>query len=177
MLWIQSRDSIPRSAMTTSSRYCPSLKIFMNPTSERGGMTSQNIWPGRSSETACGASSIFKVGWLHAITFILLFTAIFIKRYVIHVGGGLIARCWKAYVHASLLTLLGAVSIWATIHGYISWPWSSLEWYVWFAVSAAFTLGPVYQIQAVDRIRSALSAQPQPLPSNKPRVRAQASSS
>lgn len=49
------------------------------------------------------------------------------------------------------LTSLGDIGIWATSHNYLPWPYSSITWYVWFLASAAYVLGPAYQVEACRR--------------------------
>jgi len=78
---------------------------------------------------------------------VLLIEAICIRRSLLSMGWGLIARCWAAFVAAIVLTALGDIGIWATWNG-LAWPWSSITWYVWFLASGAYALGPAYQVQA-----------------------------
>lgn len=77
----------------------------------------------------------------------LLIEAICIRRSLLSMGWGLIAKCWAAFVAAIVLTALGDIGIWATWNG-LAWPWSSITWYVWFLASGAYALGPAYQVQA-----------------------------
>ncbi len=77
----------------------------------------------------------------------LLIEAICIRRSLLSMGWGLIAKCWAAFVAAIVLTALGNIGIWATWNG-LAWPWSSITWYVWFLASGAYALGPAYQVQA-----------------------------
>jgi len=79
---------------------------------------------------------------------VLLIEVICIRRSLLGMEWGLIARCWAAFAAAIALTALGNIGIWATWTGYLPWPWSSMVWYVWFLVSGAFALGPAYQVQA-----------------------------
>jgi hypothetical protein len=79
---------------------------------------------------------------------LLLFQATFIRRAVINMGGGLIAKCWGAFTAAIFITSVGDMGLWATAYGYLPWPLSSLVWYVWFLASAAYVLGPAYQVEA-----------------------------
>jgi hypothetical protein len=82
---------------------------------------------------------------------ILLILAIVLRRSVYRMGGGLIARCWTAYIAAILLTTAGDVSQWAVSYGYIAWPWTSLTWFIWYPAAASYTLGAAYQMEAIDR--------------------------
>ena len=81
----------------------------------------------------------------------LLMEAILIRRYVLHMGRGLIAQCWGAYTKAIFATSLGSIGMWAMNYQHIPLPLSSLTWYVWFVVSAAFAVGPAFQLQAIRR--------------------------
>lgn len=91
---------------------------------------------------------------------LLLLEAVLIRRYVIHMGRSLIARCWGAYAYAIFATSLGNMGMWAASHQYIPWPLSSVSWYVWFIVSAAFALGPAYQIEAFRRANKPVQVVP-----------------
>jgi hypothetical protein len=84
---------------------------------------------------------------------LLLLEAIFLRRSVISMGGGLIAKCWGAFTAGIFLTSLGDMGLWAISHGFLSWPTSSLTWYIWFLASAAYTLGPAYQVEALRRAK------------------------
>ncbi len=82
---------------------------------------------------------------------VLLFEAIVIRRSVIGMGWGLVARCWGAFTAAIVLTSLGDVGLWATAHEYLPWPYSSVMWFVWFLSLTAYALGPAYQMEASRR--------------------------
>jgi len=84
----------------------------------------------------------------NGLLIMLLIEVICIRRSLLSMGWGLIARCWAAFAAAIALTALGDIGIWATWTGFLPWPWSSAVWYVWFLVSGAFALGPAYQVQA-----------------------------
>ena len=84
----------------------------------------------------------------NSLLILLLIEAICIRRSLLSMGWGLIARCWAAFAAAIALTALGDIGIWATWNGYLPWPWSSMGWYVWFLASGAYALGPAYQVQA-----------------------------
>lgn len=79
----------------------------------------------------------------------LLIEAILIRRSAIQTGWGLIAKSWGAFSLGILFTSLGDVGLWATTnHNYIPWPYSSITWFIWFLASAAYALGPAYQVEA-----------------------------
>jgi hypothetical protein len=82
---------------------------------------------------------------------ILLIEAILIRRSAVNTGWGLIAKSWGAFSLGILFTSLGDISLWAAAHNYLPWPYSSITWYVWFFASAAYVLGPAYQVEACRR--------------------------
>jgi hypothetical protein len=86
---------------------------------------------------------------------VLLLEAVFIRRAVIGMGRSLIAACWGAFVAAVFLTSVGNMGLWATWHGWLKWPLSSVTWYIWFFASAAFALGPAFQVEASLRAKKA----------------------
>ncbi|HYK89449.1 MAG TPA: hypothetical protein VE398_11810 [Acidobacteriota bacterium] len=81
----------------------------------------------------------------------LLFEAILIRRSALETGWGLLSKSWGAFAAGIFLTSLVDMGLWATAQNYLPWPYSSLTWYVWFLASAAFALGPAYQVEACRR--------------------------
>jgi hypothetical protein len=80
---------------------------------------------------------------------ILLSQAILIRRSVANMGWGLIARCWLCFTIAIFATSLGDIGLWAWSRGYLPEALQVASWYVWFLASAAYALGPAYQLQAI----------------------------
>ncbi len=80
---------------------------------------------------------------------ILLLQAILIRRSVANMGWGLIARCWLSFTAAIFLTSVGDIGLWASAKGYLPYFLEIASWYVWFLASAAYALGPSYQLQAM----------------------------
>jgi len=66
-------------------------------------------------------------------------------------GWGLISRYWGSFAAAIALTALGDVGAWLTWSGFLTWPYNSIGWYVWFPAAAAYVLGPAYQAEALRR--------------------------
>jgi hypothetical protein len=94
------------------------------------------------------------IGWASdPLLSILLVEAVFLRRAVAEAGWGLISKCWGAFCAAIFLTSLGDMGIWAVWRGYLPPPWDSVTWYVWFPASAAYALGPAYQVEALRRAR------------------------
>lgn len=87
---------------------------------------------------------------------VLLFQALTLRRAAQTMAGGLIGRCWSAYSAAVFLTVLGCLGQWAVNYGYLPRPVAVPTWFVWFLVSAAFAMGPAYQLEALDRVRRGL---------------------
>lgn len=80
---------------------------------------------------------------------VLLFQAILIRRSTANMGFGLISRCWLSFTAAIFLTSLGDISLWAWSRGYLPYPLVVASWFVWFLPSAAYALGPAYQLIAM----------------------------
>ena len=92
------------------------------------------------------------LGWASdPLLSILLIEAILIRRSAVGTGWGLLAKSWGGFSLGIFLTSLGDIGIWATSHNYLPWPYSSITWYVWFLASAAYVLGPAYQVEACRR--------------------------
>ncbi len=82
---------------------------------------------------------------------VLLFQAIVIRRSIGNMGWGLISRCWLCFTAAIFLTSVGDIGLWASAREYIPYGLEMASWYVWFLASAAYALGPAYQLQAILR--------------------------
>ncbi len=82
---------------------------------------------------------------------VLLSQAILIRRSTANMGFGLISRCWLSFTIAIFLTSLGDIGIWAQSRGYLSYPLVVTSWYIWFLPSAAYAIGPAYQLMAMLR--------------------------
>ena len=64
-------------------------------------------------------------------------------------GSRLDQQVHRAFSVGIFLLLVGDVMIWATVWGYLPWPWSGLGWFVWIPAAAAFALAPLYQWEAM----------------------------
>jgi len=80
---------------------------------------------------------------------LLLIEAILVRRSVIRMGQGLVAKCWEMFVLAILITSAGDASIWAANHNLLSERVTALSWYIWFFAAAAFASAPAYQLAAI----------------------------
>jgi len=84
---------------------------------------------------------------------ILLIEAILVRRSVIRMGQGLVAKCWGMFVLAIVITSVGDAAIWADNHGFLSEPITALSWYIWFVAAAAFANAPAFQLAAISLAR------------------------
>jgi hypothetical protein len=82
---------------------------------------------------------------------ILLFQAILIRRSTTTMGLGLLSRCWLSFTAAIFLTSLGDIGLWAWSKGFLSHGYEAVSWHIWFLATAAYTMGPAYQLQAMLR--------------------------
>jgi hypothetical protein len=80
---------------------------------------------------------------------LLLIEAILVRRSVIRMGQGLVAKCWGMFVLAIVVTSAGDASIWASSHNFLSESMTALSWYIWFVAAAAFASAPAYQLAAI----------------------------
>ena len=94
------------------------------------------------------------LGWpVDPLLLLLLGQAMLLNRSVKHTGDGWIGRCWRAFALGIFLVSLGDVAIWAANSGFLPWPWSALQWYVWIPAAGAFALAPAYQLEAIYHAR------------------------
>jgi hypothetical protein len=84
---------------------------------------------------------------------LLLIQAVLVRRSVIRIGQGLLAKCWGMFVVAIVTTSLGDAAIWANNHNYLSESLTALSWYLWFIPAAAFASAPAYQLAAMSSTR------------------------
>jgi hypothetical protein len=85
----------------------------------------------------------------------LLLEALLLRRAIVNSGGGLIARCWRAYAAAIFLTSVGNAGTWAVNSGLLQWRYHYFNTFIWFLAAIAFALGPAYQIEAIMGARRA----------------------
>ena len=87
---------------------------------------------------------------------VLLFEAIFLRRSVVQLGRGYVAKCWGAYVVAIFMTSLGSMITWATNYSILPYPESAFGWYMWPLVYTAYALAPIYQVEAAQAAQARL---------------------
>jgi hypothetical protein len=86
---------------------------------------------------------------------VLLLEALLLRRAIVNSGGGLIARCWRAYAAAIFLTSVGNAGTWAVNSGLLHLRYHYWITFIWFLAAIAFALGPAHQIEAVMSARRA----------------------
>jgi len=79
---------------------------------------------------------------------VLLFEAISLRKSVVQLRRGYVAKCWGAYVIAIFMTSLGSMIMWATNYSILPYPESAIRWYMWPLVYTAYALAPTYQVEA-----------------------------
>ncbi len=82
---------------------------------------------------------------------LLLVEAILIRRSVLNMGWGLIARCWSAFTAAIFLTSVGDIGLWLTANFELPMPLAASIWHIWSLVNASYALAPAYQLEACRR--------------------------
>lgn len=87
---------------------------------------------------------------------VLLFEAIFLRRSAADMGWGFIAKVWGAFAVAIFLTTLANACSALAAYGYLPWPEYAFIWYIWYPASAAYVLGPAYQVEASKTARARL---------------------
>jgi hypothetical protein len=78
----------------------------------------------------------------------LLIQAVSIRRAILNMGQGLVARCWGMMALGVAFTSTGDAAMWAESHGFIPVVIRPLEWFIWFFAVTAFASAPCYQVEA-----------------------------
>jgi len=99
------------------------------------------------------------------LLWLLLGQGLLLYRSAQLMGGGWIGRCWKAFSIGVFLVAASDIAALATSLGFLHWPWSAVQWYIWLPAAGVFALAPAYQLEAIAyaRIPGHLSSQPGPL--------------
>jgi len=79
---------------------------------------------------------------------LLLIQAVSIRRSVLNMGQGLVARCWGMMALGVAFTSAGDAMMWAETHAFIPAVIQPLEWFIWFFAVTAFASAPCYQVEA-----------------------------
>jgi hypothetical protein len=80
---------------------------------------------------------------------VLLIQAVSIRRLVVNLGDGLVARCWWMMAAGVICTSAGNAVMWATNYSMIPQLLVPLGWFIWFLPVTAFACAPCYQLEAV----------------------------
>jgi len=80
---------------------------------------------------------------------VLLMQAVSIRRLVINLGDGLVARCWWMMAAGVVFTSAGNAFMWAEHYSMIPLVLSPLGWFIWFFPTTAYASAPCYQLEAV----------------------------
>lgn len=79
---------------------------------------------------------------------LLLIQAVSIRRSVLNMGHGLVARCWGMMALGVAFTSAGDAVMWAETHGFIPVALQPLKWFTWFFAVTAYASAPCYQVEA-----------------------------
>lgn len=79
---------------------------------------------------------------------LLLIQAVLIRRSVLNMGHGLVAKCWGTIALAIAFTSAGDAALWITGLGIVPEWLVPLGWYLWFPAAALFAEAPGYQLAA-----------------------------
>jgi hypothetical protein len=92
------------------------------------------------------------------ILLLLLAETMLLYRSVKEMGAGRVGWCWQLFSLAIFLTALGDFLLLRPNYGYLPWPWSAIDWFIWFPAAAAFAVAPTYQLEAIDLARTSQTA-------------------
>jgi|GEM_PF-3104606 len=95
-------------------------------------------------------SALWWLGWVtDPLLGALLSQALLLRRAAAPLEGGLLARPWRAYFHATWLTCAGSLSVGLSAAGVLpaalAWPF----WLIWHPAAALFALAPLFQLRAM----------------------------
>lgn len=94
-------------------------------------------------------NALWWMGWLtDPLLAALLVLALLLVRSTEPLSGGLLARPWRAYQMALLLTCAGSFFAGLADSGVVSSSWLWPGWLAWHPASALFALAPVWQLEA-----------------------------
>ncbi len=79
---------------------------------------------------------------------LLLIQAVSIRRWVLHLGDGLVSRCWGMMALGVAFTSAGDAVLWAESYGWVPAVLSPIGWFVWFFAATAYACAPCYQVEA-----------------------------
>jgi hypothetical protein len=72
-----------------------------------------------------------------------------VKRFMMALGSGLIARCWTSFVAGITMVILGHIGVGLAAHGYMPPALAGTIWYTLFLGPTAMAMGPAWQLEAI----------------------------
>jgi hypothetical protein len=82
---------------------------------------------------------------------VLFLEAMLLRRSVVHLGNGLISKCWAAFMCGIFLTGAGELALWVIPHYSHAWPLKTIVSLIRFPTAAVFALAPACQVAAQRR--------------------------
>jgi hypothetical protein len=88
------------------------------------------------------------------LLWVALAEALLLYRSARQMGRSMIGSTWKAIGLGVFLVSAGDFALFVVRNGYVPWPWSVFEWYIWIPAAAAFAMAPAYQATATSRAQA-----------------------
>src|SRR5208283_940693 len=82
---------------------------------------------------------------------VLFVEGMLLRQSVVHMGNGLISKCWVAFMCGIFLSGAGEVALWVIPHYSHAWPLETIESLILFSTAAVFALAPACQVAAQRR--------------------------
>jgi hypothetical protein len=79
---------------------------------------------------------------------VVVFEVVLLRRSLLRMGKGPIAKCWAALVHGILLTTAVEMTLWIIPHFSPEWPPAVIGSLTKFPIAAILALAPAYQLRA-----------------------------
>jgi len=99
---------------------------------------------------------------------VLFLEAMLLRQSVVHMGNGLITKCWVAIVCGILFTGAGELACWVIPHYSHAWPLAVIDSLTRFATAGVFALAPACQVAAQRRAIKPASDRPRDLATGVP---------
>jgi hypothetical protein len=99
---------------------------------------------------------------------VLVLEALLLRQSVVHMGNGLISKCWAAFMCGIFLTGAGEMALWVIPHFSHAWPIEMIGSLITFPAAAAFALAPACLVAAQRRAIKPASDRPEGLATSVP---------
>ncbi|MFY9727356.1 MAG: hypothetical protein WB579_04470 [Bryobacteraceae bacterium] len=99
---------------------------------------------------------------------VLFLEAMLLRQSVLHMGSGLVSRCWAALMCGVFLTGAGELALWVVPHYSHGWPLQLVNSLTGFPTAAVFALAPACLVAAQRRAIKPVSDQPEGLATGVP---------